>query len=93
MCRPSRRAYGLDCEHGEQIAVRMVALGWTGPTITRRAKIGTGLQRSVGYLAAFTARTFGQFGHMRRDVTGVNPWLDLRKNPERNVGYLRYSIV
>ena len=55
-------------EDGEQIAVRMVALGWTRPAVAGHAEIGACLQRARRQLAARTAGALGKLAHIGWDV-------------------------
>src|SRR5262249_47383192 len=60
---------GPDAEHGEQKTVRMVARGRTRTAVARRAKVGTGLQRSPWQLRSLgIAGINGKLGYVRRDV-------------------------
>src|SRR5262249_13748572 len=71
-CRGIRRhlkAVGPDRKHREQITVRMVARGRTRTTVTRRAKVGTGLQRSPWQLRGlWIAGIRRKLGDVRRDI-------------------------
>jgi hypothetical protein len=59
---------GFHREHGEQIAVRMIARGRAGAAIAGRAEIGAGLQRARRQRAARAARALRELAHIRRNV-------------------------
>src|SRR5262249_39967715 len=71
-CRCIRRhlqAVGPDRKHREQITVRMVAGGRTRTAVARRAKVGTGLQRSPWQLRGLRiAGISPKLGYVRRDI-------------------------
>jgi len=59
---------GFHREHGEQIAVRMVALGWTRPAVAGHAEIGACLQCARRQHAARTAGALGKFAHIGGNI-------------------------
>src|SRR5271169_3830464 len=60
--------FGLHREYRKQVAVRMIALGWTWAAVARCTKIGASLQCSRRQHSAFTACAFGKHTRCCRDI-------------------------
>ena len=59
---------GLDGEDREQIAVRMVSRGRTGPAVARRPEVGACLQRAGRQVAAAASRTHRELRNIAGNV-------------------------
>src|SRR5579863_4627592 len=62
------KLFGLHREYRKQVAVRVIALGWTWAAVARRTKIGASLQCSLRQLSAFAAYAFRKLACCCRDI-------------------------